>query len=82
MNVCSLRCPACNTHAPYYHLWPARLYNISLHYTINGIIVENVTKHKMGVLILSTTIFYLRGNETDIMNVYWSSCEVPVIVRF
>jgi hypothetical protein len=26
--VCSLRCPACNAHAPYFHLWPTRLYEI------------------------------------------------------
>ena len=26
--VCSLRYPACNAHAPYCHLRPARLYNI------------------------------------------------------
>ena len=29
--VCSLRYPACNTHAPYCHLWPAPLYNIFTH---------------------------------------------------
>ena len=26
--VCSLSYPACNAHAPYWHLWPATLYNI------------------------------------------------------
>jgi hypothetical protein len=26
--ICSLRCPACTTHAPYFHLWPAPFYNI------------------------------------------------------
>ena len=26
--ICSLRCPACNAHAPYCHLWPVRLYYI------------------------------------------------------
>jgi len=25
--ICSLRCPTCKAHAPYYHLWPAPLYN-------------------------------------------------------
>ena len=35
--VCSLRCPACNAHAPYCHLWPARLH-IFPHYLINGTI--------------------------------------------
>ena len=31
--VFSLRYPACNAHAPYCHLWPARLYYIFLHVT-------------------------------------------------
>jgi len=29
--VCSLRYPACNAHAPYYHLRTSPLYNIFLH---------------------------------------------------
>jgi len=36
--LCRLRHPACNAHAPYCHLWPVRLYNISPHYLINGMI--------------------------------------------
>jgi len=28
---CSLRYPACNAHAPYCHLWSARLYSIFPH---------------------------------------------------
>jgi hypothetical protein len=28
--------PACNTHAPCFHLWHAWLDNIFLHYLING----------------------------------------------
>ena len=36
--VCSLRYPACSTHAPYCHLRPAPLYNIFPHYLINGTI--------------------------------------------
>jgi len=34
--VCSLSYPACNAHAPYWYLWPARLYRIFPHYLING----------------------------------------------
>jgi hypothetical protein len=34
--ICSLSYPACNAHAPCCHLWPAWLYNIFLHYLING----------------------------------------------
>jgi len=26
--ICSLRHPACNAHASYFHVWPAPLYNI------------------------------------------------------
>jgi hypothetical protein len=33
--TCSLTYPACNAHAPYCHLWPARLYNIFPHFLIN-----------------------------------------------
>jgi len=36
MCVCRLRHPTCHAHAPYCHPWPARLYNISPHYFING----------------------------------------------
>jgi len=48
----------CNAHAPYFHLWPVRLYNISPHYLTNGTIFETkkVTEHKMCVLF-SSTIF-------------------------
>ena len=38
--VCSFRCPACNAHAPYCHLWPAQLYTIFTHHLINGTIFE------------------------------------------
>jgi hypothetical protein len=51
--VCSLCYPACNTHAPGYHLWPAPLYNNFPHYLINGTIFEKkkkkVTKNKLRV---------------------------------
>ena len=35
--VCSLSYPACNAHAPYYYLWPARLHNSFPQYLINKI---------------------------------------------
>ena len=54
--VCNLRYPACNAHAPYCHLWPARVYNILPHYLIKGKLFEkNVFVHKVFVLILPTT---------------------------
>jgi len=34
--VCRLWYPACNKHAPYCPLWPARLYNNFLQFLING----------------------------------------------
>jgi len=37
---CSLRYPACNSYAPYCHLWPVRLYNIFPRYLKNGEIFE------------------------------------------
>ena len=36
--ICSLRHPAGNVHAPYYHLSPIRLYSILEHYLIKGTI--------------------------------------------
>ena len=53
--VCSLRYQACNAHAPYCHLWPARLYNIVPHYLINGAIFgRKLSNTKKRVLIFST----------------------------
>jgi hypothetical protein len=50
--VCILWYVAYNAHAPYYHLWPAPLYNIFPHNLIKGTIFEQkVTEHKMCVLI-------------------------------
>ena len=77
--VYRLRYPACNAHAPYCHLWPARLYNIFPQCLINGKIfgkIKKVTKNKMCVLIFSTTLsetfFVLRRNERDMIeNICW-----------
>ena len=58
--ICGLRHPACNAHAPYYHLWPTPLNNIFPHFLINGRIFEKkrVTENKMWVLILFTTFIW------------------------
>ena len=85
MCVCSLKYPAGNAHAPYCHPWPVRLYKIFPHYLINGTILENVSGHRIWVLIFSTTFmwknFILRRNEWDMMkNLYCCSCKVPVIL--
>ena len=77
--VCSLRYPACNAHALYCHLWPARLYYIILHYLINNTIfgkkggVEYTSK--MCVSTFSTTLVKKKSipRETErdmITNVY------------
>jgi hypothetical protein len=50
--------PACNAHAPYCHLWPARIYNIYPYYLINGKIFKKkkkVTECEIWSVIFSTT---------------------------
>ena len=47
--------PACNAHAPYCHLWPAKLYNIFPHYLMHGTIFEETLLNTKCVLIFSTT---------------------------
>jgi hypothetical protein len=61
--VCSLRYPACNAHAPYCYLWPARLYYILPHCITSGTTCEgrNVTEHKM----LLNTKYYWTQNVTE-----------------
>jgi len=47
---------ACNAHAPYCHVWPARLASIFPHYLTNESIFgggKKKTEHKMCVLIFS-----------------------------
>jgi hypothetical protein len=87
--VCSLSYPACNAHAPYFHLSSVRLYNIFPHYLINGTILEKKLLNTKWVFwfslpLLSESFLILRRNERDmIKNVYRSACEVPVtLVRF
>ena len=56
--VYSLRYPACNAHAPYFHLWPVRLYHIFPPYPINGTVFEReVIEHEMCVLIFSENLY-------------------------
>ena len=86
--VCSLY-PVCKAHALYCHLWPVRLHNIFPHYLINGAILDKMLlKTKcmfwISLQLLSQAFLILRRTERDMTkNVYWSSCNVPVIrVRF
>ena len=74
--------------APYSHLRHATLFNIFPHHLINGMILKKVIKHKMRVLIFSTTLSdtFVTLNRIErviIEHLYWSSCQVPNIpVRF
>ena len=69
--VCSLRYLPCNAHAPYCHLWTARLYNIFPHFLINGRIkkksywTQNVFWFSQN--LLSETFLILRRNEQDMI---------------
>jgi len=57
--ICSFLHPACNAHLPYFHLWPAQLWNIFPLHLINGkIFRKKVTEHKTCVLIFSTTFVW------------------------
>jgi hypothetical protein len=84
--ICSLSYPACNAHAPYFHLRPAPLYNIIPHYLIHATIFEKKFPNTKGVFWfslqpLSETFLILRRNERDIIkNVFCSSCKVTLIL--
>jgi hypothetical protein len=77
----SLRYPACNALAPNCHLWHTQLYNIFLHYLINGAILgKKQDVFQVSVQLLSETLFILRRTERDMIgNAYWSTCKVPFI---
>ena len=86
--VCSINYPACETHAPYCHLWPPWPYHIIRHF-IKGAIVGNTSLNIKCVFwfslqLLSKTFLILwRFHRDIVMNVKTSSSKVPVIlVRF
>jgi hypothetical protein len=74
--VCSLSYPSRNARAPYYHLWPARLYNIFPHYLINGTIfekkkgVEYQSVFRVSLQLLLEVFVILRRIQRGITNVY------------
>jgi len=85
--VCfSLRYPAYKARAPYFNRWSAPLYNIFLHYLINGKIFGKKSYWTQNVCFDFLYNFCLKHliigrNERDtIQNVYWSSCKVHVIL--
>jgi len=57
MCVYSLRYPACNVHAPNYHLWPVRLYNIFPHYLINDTIFGKEKLLNMKCVLIFSKMF-------------------------
>ena len=48
--------PACNSHAPYFHLWPVRLCYIFPHYLIKGTVFRNAIGHEVCFFILTTSL--------------------------
>jgi len=52
--ICSHRYPDCNVHAPYCHLWPARLYYIFPHHLITARCSKIVIGRTVCVFIFST----------------------------
>jgi len=78
--------PACNAHAPYFHLWPGRLYSIFPHYVINYTVFEKKLLNPKLVFWfflqnLSEIFLIQRKNERLVIkNVYCSTCKVPIII--
>ena len=82
----SLRYPACDAHASYWQLRPARVYNIFPHYLINGTIfwLKNLRDLKcvysFSLQLLPEKFLIIRISERDmIINVYCSSCKVSAV---
>jgi hypothetical protein len=87
LRVCifSLSYPACNTHAPYCHLWPVPLYHIFPHYHIYRTIFRKSllnTKYvfRMSVQLFPKTFFIPRWIQRGVINLHRSSCKVPVLL--
>jgi hypothetical protein len=74
--VCSLRYPACNAHAPYFHLWPAPLYYFFFPHLKNGTIFEKKKLLKMksafwfSLQLSSETFLILGRTERDMIKNY------------
>jgi hypothetical protein len=83
--VCSLSHPACKAHAPYWRLWPVRLYHIFPHYPINCTIFGwKLTRQEMCIFSLqlpSETFLILRITQRDIKHLHRSSCYSCQILR-
>jgi len=89
--VCSLKYIRCNTHAPYFCLWPAQLYNIFPHCLINGTNSNKQNRHwtwkvcfDFSPSLLPEIFLILKRTERDMINsVYWSSRKATfILVKF
>ena len=82
--VCSLRYSACNAHAPYCHLWSAWLYNIFLHYLINGTIFggKKVIVHKKCIVIFSNSFCLKHFASKEELSEIWSKVYIDLHVKW
>jgi len=86
VHVCSLRCPACNAHAPYCHLSPIWLYRIYPNYLINGTIFWKILRHPKCVFwfyleVLSEAFLVLEIIQRYIIvNIHRCPCKSYVII--
>jgi hypothetical protein len=84
--VCRLMYRACNAHASYCHLWPARLYSIFSRCLIKDMISKKKLLNMNCVFwfslqILSETFLVLSITEPYlILNICWSSRKVPLFL--
>jgi hypothetical protein len=76
--VCSFNYPVGSAHAPYCHLWPARLHHIWLHYLINGTFFGiKVMGHRMCFMILSVAfVLNISHSKKDSARLYHKCREV------
>ena len=56
--VCSLTFITCNAHAPYFGLWPARVYKVFPHYLINGKIFGKMLLNVKCVVLFSVKFLF------------------------
>jgi hypothetical protein len=71
----------------YCHMWPVQLHNILPHYLTNGTIFgKKDIELKMRVLfdikVLPETFLIVRRIQLYIINVYWCSCKVQLLLLY